>query len=66
MRCLQPEGWAPPRGYANCVEASGRMIGWLITKPNPARIAEIMLPPLSGGGGSSFLRMKIRHSAEAT
>lgn len=34
MRILQPEGWAPPRGYANGVEARGRMvfvggqIGW--------------------------------------
>lgn len=34
MRLLQPEGWAPPRGYANGVEARGRMvfvggqIGW--------------------------------------
>lgn len=37
MRFLQPEGWAPPRGYANGVEASGRLVfvagqvGW-----NPA------------------------------
>ena len=34
MRILQPQGWAPPRGYANGVEARGRMvfvggqIGW--------------------------------------
>jgi enamine deaminase RidA (YjgF/YER057c/UK114 family) len=34
MRTLQPDGWRPPRGYANGVEASGRMvfvagqIGW--------------------------------------
>ena len=31
---LQPEGWAPPKGYANGIEARGRqiyvagMIGW--------------------------------------
>jgi enamine deaminase RidA (YjgF/YER057c/UK114 family) len=37
MRFLQPEGWAPPKGYANGVEAEGRMVfvagqvGW-----NPA------------------------------
>ena len=37
MRFLQPEGWVPPRGYANGVEATGRLvfvagqIGW-----NPA------------------------------
>jgi enamine deaminase RidA (YjgF/YER057c/UK114 family) len=34
MRMLQPDGWAPPRGYANGVEAKGRIvfvagqIGW--------------------------------------
>lgn len=34
MRLLQPAGWAPPKGYANGVEASGRLvltagqIGW--------------------------------------
>lgn len=34
MRFLQPPGWAPPRGYANGVEAEGRLvvtagqIGW--------------------------------------
>jgi enamine deaminase RidA (YjgF/YER057c/UK114 family) len=34
MRILQPEGWARPRGYANGIEAEGRMvfvagqIGW--------------------------------------
>ncbi|HEX2191162.1 MAG TPA: RidA family protein [Longimicrobiaceae bacterium] len=34
MRLLQPEGWAPPKGYANGVEARGRLvvtagqIGW--------------------------------------
>lgn len=33
-RALQPEGWAPPRGYANGMEAEGRIvvtagqIGW--------------------------------------
>jgi enamine deaminase RidA (YjgF/YER057c/UK114 family) len=37
MRFLQPPGWAPPKGYANGVEAEGRMVfvagqvGW-----NPA------------------------------
>lgn len=36
-RVLQPDGWAPPRGYANGMEAAGRLvftagqIGW-----NPA------------------------------
>lgn len=39
-RVLQPEGWAPPRGYANGMEAAGRMVfvagqvGW-----NPATCA---------------------------
>jgi enamine deaminase RidA (YjgF/YER057c/UK114 family) len=34
VRRLQPPGWAPPRGYANGIEASGRFvfvggqIGW--------------------------------------
>ncbi|HEU0012751.1 MAG TPA: RidA family protein [Longimicrobium sp.] len=34
MRFLQPPGWAPPKGYANGVEAEGRLvfvagqIGW--------------------------------------
>ena len=34
FRVLQPEGWAPPKGYANGIEARGRqiylagMIGW--------------------------------------
>jgi enamine deaminase RidA (YjgF/YER057c/UK114 family) len=34
MRVLQPEGWARPRGYANGIEAKGRLvfvagqIGW--------------------------------------
>lgn len=34
MRRLQPPGWPPPRGYANGIEASGRLvfvagqIGW--------------------------------------
>lgn len=34
MRTLQPEGWPRPRGYANGIEASGRLvfvagqIGW--------------------------------------
>ena len=34
FRVLQPEGWAPPKGYANGIEVSGRqiyvagMIGW--------------------------------------
>jgi enamine deaminase RidA (YjgF/YER057c/UK114 family) len=34
MRILNPEGWAPPRGYANGIEATGRtvwvagQIGW--------------------------------------
>ena len=34
MKVLQPKGWAPPRGYANGVAASGTMvfvagqIGW--------------------------------------
>ena len=34
MRILQPEGWVAPRGYANGVEAAGRLvfvagqIGW--------------------------------------
>jgi hypothetical protein len=46
--------------------ASGRMIGCDITKPNPCRMAAIMVPPSSGGGGSSFLRMEIRHSADST
>jgi len=41
MRFLNPEGWAPPRGYANGVEADGRtvwvagQIGW---NPETARI----------------------------
>jgi enamine deaminase RidA (YjgF/YER057c/UK114 family) len=26
MRVLQPPGWAPPRGYANGVEATGRIV----------------------------------------
>jgi enamine deaminase RidA (YjgF/YER057c/UK114 family) len=26
MRFLQPPGWAPPKGYANGVEAEGRMV----------------------------------------
>jgi enamine deaminase RidA (YjgF/YER057c/UK114 family) len=26
MKIVQPDGWAPPRGYANGVEASGRQI----------------------------------------
>lgn len=26
MRFLQPAGWAPPRGYANGVEAEGRIV----------------------------------------
>jgi enamine deaminase RidA (YjgF/YER057c/UK114 family) len=38
-RVLQPEGWGPPRGYANGIEAEGRVvfvagqIGW---NPEPA------------------------------
>ena len=34
FKVLQPEGWAPPKGYANGIEARGRqiyvagMIGW--------------------------------------
>ncbi len=34
MQILQPEGWAPPRGYSNGITAQGRMvfvagqIGW--------------------------------------
>jgi len=34
MRVLNPDGWAPPRGYANGIEATGRtvwvagQIGW--------------------------------------
>lgn len=34
MRVLQPQGWKPPRGYANGIEAQGRLvfvagqIGW--------------------------------------
>lgn len=26
IKTLQPEGWAPPRGYANGIEARGRQI----------------------------------------
>lgn len=26
MRVLQPEGWKPPRGYSNGIEAEGRVI----------------------------------------
>ena len=26
LRFLQPDGWAPPRGYANGVAAEGRMV----------------------------------------
>jgi len=42
MRALQPPGWPRPRGYANGIEASGRLvfvagqIGWDATGSSPA------------------------------
>lgn len=73
MRVLLPEGWAPPRGYANGIEAEGRVVfvagqvGWdaqqrfhsTAIAPQFAQALDNVLAVLAqaGGGPQHICRM---------
>ena len=73
LRFLQPDGWAPPRGYANGVAADGRMVfvagqvGWnaqrhfetddLVGQVEQALINIVAVLRSAGAGPEHLVRM---------
>jgi len=73
LRFLQPDGWAPPRGYANGVAAEGRMVfvagqvGWnaqrhfetddLVGQVEQALINIVAVLRSAGAGPEHLVRM---------
>ena len=70
MRAIQPEGWAPPRGYSNGVVAEGRVlfvggqIGWTAEQRFEARdfvaqarqaLANVLAVVEAAGGGAEHV-----------
>ena len=63
---LQPEGWTPAKGYANGIEASGRMVfvagmsGWNGQAP-PERIHAAYQLALDDYRGRSGVQLLLSH-----
>ena len=65
MKTVQPEGWVPPRGYANGVVAQGKMfftggvVGWNPRNPQPE------FPPTFAGQFEQALKniVELLHAA---